>query len=84
MVHPRELRHRVGLLLHQRPLLRAHAAAFVRDYYRTHRRLPAGYVLALLPRAKIRRLLVRGEIEHVLGLAGIFARFARLRQRGGS
>jgi hypothetical protein len=68
----RRLSRRVALLLRQRQLLRAQAPAYVLRYYRQHQRLPPGYVLTLVPRSDIRRIRLRGEIEHALGLTCLF------------
>jgi len=65
-IPPHRLARRVAFLLRQREHLQSQAAAFVLRYYRTHRRLPAGYVTALLPRSTLRRIRLRGEIEHML------------------
>jgi hypothetical protein len=67
----RRLARRVAFLLRQREQLRPQAAAFVLRFYRTHRRLPAGYVTALLPRSALQRIRLRGEMEHALGIARI-------------
>jgi hypothetical protein len=77
-VPPHRLQERVDVLLRGRALMRAPARAFVLDHYRRHRRLPPAYVTALLSKAAIRRLWLRGELEHVLGLARFFARLDRL------
>ncbi|WP_128946128.1 hypothetical protein [Bradyrhizobium zhanjiangense] len=61
----------MAFLISQREQLRPQAAAFVLRFYRTHGRLPAGYITALLPRSALRRIRLRGEIEHALGLARI-------------
>lgn len=68
-IAPHRLARRVAFLLRQRELLRSQAAAFVLRYYRTHRRLPAGYVTTLLPNSTVRRIRFRGEIEHMLGIS---------------
>lgn len=71
-IAPHRLARRVTFLLRQRERLRSQAAAFVLRYYREHRRLPAGYVTALLPNSTVRRIRLRAEIEHVFGISRIF------------
>jgi hypothetical protein len=73
-IPPRRLSRRVAFLLRQRQQLRAQAAAFVLQYYRDHRRLPPGYVLALLPGSIVRRIHLRAEIEYALGITKVLAR----------
>ncbi|WMT76532.1 hypothetical protein [Bradyrhizobium sp. Ash2021] len=68
-IPPRRLARRVAFLLRQREHLRSQAAAFVLRYYRKHRRLPAGYVTTLLPSSTVRRIRLRGEIEHMLRIS---------------
>ena len=67
-IPPRRLARRVAALLHQRRHLRARAPAYVLQFYRDHRRLPPGYVTVLLPASVVRRIRVRAEIEHTLGI----------------
>jgi hypothetical protein len=68
-IPPRSLDRRVASLLRQREKLRAQAPAFALRFYRKHRRLPPAYVLALLSPAVARRIRLRGEIEHLLGIS---------------
>ncbi|WP_426436964.1 hypothetical protein [Bradyrhizobium genosp. P] len=70
-IPPHRLARRVAFLLRQREQLRSQAAAYALRHYRAHRRLPPGYVTALLPGATVRRIRLRGEIEHVLGISRI-------------
>ena len=72
-----ELSRRVRTLLRQRSSLRAMAGDFALHFYRTRRRLPAGYVLALLTTAKVRRIRLRGEIEQMLGIARFLDRMEK-------
>jgi hypothetical protein len=65
---------RMRALLARRAVLARQAARFVLDFYRRHRRLPAAYVTALLPPQAVRRLVMRGEIEHTLHVAGLARR----------
>jgi len=74
-IPPHRLARRVAALLRQRKELRAHAPAFVLRFYRRHRRLPSAYVLALLPPSVIRRIRLRGEMEHLTGISKIFLIF---------
>lgn len=67
------LSRRVAFLLHQRRQLRAQAPAYVLRYYRRHRPLPPAYVTSLLSSPTVRRIRFRGEIEHLIGLAGFLA-----------
>ena len=69
----RRLSRRVAFLLRLRRQLRAQAPAFVLLYYRRSRRLPPAYVLSLLSSSAVRRIRLRGEIEHMIGLAGFLA-----------
>lgn len=73
-IPPRRLARRVAVLIRQREILRSQAAAFTLRYYRTYRRLPAGYVITLLASSTIRRIRLRGEIEHLLGIPRVMAR----------
>ena len=73
-IPPRRLARRVASLLRQRQQLRARAPAYVLQFYRHHRRLPPGYVTALLPASIVRRIRLRGEIEHTLGIVRVLAR----------
>ena len=73
MVSPRRLARRVDCLLRQRRHLRAQAPAFVLQYYRDHRRMPPGYVLALLPASIVRRIRLRAEIEHAFEIVRLLA-----------
>jgi hypothetical protein len=70
---------RVDFLLRRRALMSAPARAFVLEYYRCHRRLPPAYVTSLLPKSTLRRIRLRGEVEHLLGLTTFFRLLARLR-----
>jgi hypothetical protein len=70
---PDKLSRRVASLLHQRERLRAQAPGFALRYYREHRRLPPGYVLTLLSKAAVRRIRLRGEIEHITGIAWLYS-----------
>jgi hypothetical protein len=72
-IPPRRLARRVAVLLRQRRHLRARAPAYVLQYYRDHRRLPPGYVLVLLPAWIVRRIRLRAEIEHILGIVRLLA-----------
>lgn len=72
-IPPDRLSRRVASLLRQREKLRAQAPAFALQYYREHRRLPPGYVLALLSKATIRRVRLRGEIEYIIGITSLFS-----------
>jgi len=65
---PPSLGRRVAALLRQRKRLRAQAPAYILQYYRGHRRLPPGYVTALLPASIVRRIRLRAELEHMLGI----------------
>lgn len=76
-VSPRRLQERVAHLVRRRQLIKVEAATFVLDYYRRYRRLPPGYVTVLLSVATVRRIRVRGELEHLLGLPAL-NRFSRL------
>ncbi|MGY4466989.1 hypothetical protein ACVWWK_002671 [Bradyrhizobium sp. LB9.1b] len=76
-IPPARLARRVAFLIRQREQLRAQAATFVLRFYRTHRRLPAGYVTALLPRSTLHRIRLRGEIEHALGMARILIKLGK-------
>jgi hypothetical protein len=78
---PRSLRRRVSFLLKARPRLRARAAADALDHYRRHRQLPPGYVTRLLTAAAVRRIRLRGEIEHMLRISRILLNFAEWRRR---
>jgi len=71
-IPPRRLARRVAALLRERETLREQAPAFTLRFYRKHRRLPPAYVLALLPASAIRRIRLRGEIEHIIGIAAVF------------
>jgi hypothetical protein len=71
-IPPRRLSRQVAFLLRQRQQLRAQAPAYLLQYYRQHRRLPPGYVLTLLSRSDVRRIRLRGKIEHAFGLACFF------------
>lgn len=72
-IPPRRLSRRVAFLVRQRRQLRAQAPAYVLRYYRRHRRLPPGYVTSLLSKPAVRRIRLRGELEHMIGLAGFLA-----------
>ena len=72
-IPPHRLSRRVAFLVRQRRQLRAQAPAYVLRYYRRHRRLPAGYVLSLLAAPTVRRIRLRGELEHLIGLASFLA-----------
>ena len=76
---PLSLKRRVRFLLRTRSKLCAQAAADALDHYRRHRRLPPAYVTRLLSTASVRRIRLRGDIEHALGLARIFSIFGRMR-----
>lgn len=78
-VSPHRLQRRVDFLLRRRARMNAPARAFVLDYYRRHRRLPPAYVTSLLPKSTLRRIQLRGEAEHLLGITAIFRFFARLK-----
>jgi hypothetical protein len=70
-IPPHRLARRVAFLLRQREHLRSQSAAYALRHYRAHRRLPPGYVTTLLCRSTVRRIRLRGEIEHVLGISRI-------------
>jgi hypothetical protein len=72
-IPPHRLARRVAALLCQREKLRAQAPAFTLRFYRKHRRLPPAYVLVLLSATTVRRIRLRGEIEHVFGIAEFFS-----------
>jgi hypothetical protein len=78
-VPPLSLRRRVRFLLNVRTRLRARAAADALDHYRCHRRLPPGYVTRLLTAAAVRRIRLRGEIEHILRMSRILPIFSSRR-----
>jgi hypothetical protein len=80
-IPPRRLSRRVAVLLRQRRHLRAQAPAFVLQYYRDHRRLPPGYVLVLLPASTVRRIRLRAEIEHTLGIVRLLAQLRKILHR---
>jgi hypothetical protein len=76
-VPPRRLQERVAYLVRRRRFIQLEAATFVLDFYRRHRRLPPGYVTVLLSVATVRRIRVRGELEHLFGLPALY-RFSRV------
>jgi hypothetical protein len=78
-VSPHRLQRRVDFLLRRRAFMSAPAQAFVLAYYRRHRRLPPAYVTSLLPNSTLRRIQLRGEAEHLLGLTAVFRLLVRLR-----
>jgi hypothetical protein len=77
---PLSLKKRVRFLLQGRSALREQAAAHALAHYRRHRRLPPAYVTRLLSAPSVRRIRLRGEIEHVLRVAGILSAFDRWRK----
>lgn len=72
-IPPGRLARRIAALLRQRRYLRAQAPAYVLRYYRDHRRLPPGYVTVLLPASIVRRIRLRAEIEHIIGIVRLLA-----------
>lgn len=76
-VSTRRLQERVAYLVRRRRWIRVEAATFALHFYRRHRRLPPGYVTVLLSERTVRRIRVRGELEHLLGLPAL-NRFSRL------
>lgn len=62
-VRPRRLQERVDYLIRRRRFVANEAAAFVREHYRRHHRLPPGYVLALLPPSTVRRIRFLSDLR---------------------
>ena len=77
---PLSLKKRVRFLLRSRSALRAQAAAHALAHYRRHRRLPPAYVTRLLSAAAVRRIRLRGELEHVLRVVEFLSAFERWRK----
>lgn len=67
----------MNYLVRLRRFIAAQAAAFTLNYYRRHRRMPAGYVLRLLPSTTVHRLRLWAELEFLLGIPTVY-RFSRL------
>lgn len=61
-----------------RPTLERDAARYVLSHYRAHRRLPPKPALALLSVQRLAWIVMRGEIEHRLGLVALARRIAKL------
>lgn len=76
-VSTRRLQERVAYLVRRRRWIKVEAATFTLNFYRRYRRLPPGYVTTLLPVVTVRRIRVRGELEHLLGLPAL-NRFSRV------
>jgi hypothetical protein len=76
-----EFRARLAAIKAAAPERRRQAERWIRAYYRVHRALPRGAIPLILPRHRLYRLIFRGELEHMLGLAPVLLRLAELRRR---
>lgn len=75
------MRTRLAALNAARPALERSIAARLLDFYRRHRRLPAGAATTLLGESRRAWIVVQGDIEHALGIAGAMLRLRTVRRR---
>jgi hypothetical protein len=78
---PRTLRRRLIAIRNARPAVRRQAEVVVLAYYRTHRRLPRGPLCSVVGSKRLRQIVARGEVEHLLGIATAIRHLDRWRDR---
>jgi hypothetical protein len=66
---PKLLRQRLVAIRDARPVLRRQAELVLLAYYREHRRLPRGPVCSIVGGRRLRQIVARGELEHLLRIA---------------
>lgn len=79
MLPSRRFRARLASILADRPARERQAETFLIGHYRQHRSLPRGPLASMIRRRRLNFLIARGEIEHLLYLAGTMHRLSKLR-----
>jgi ferredoxin len=67
---PKDLRRRMAAICARRPALQRQAEQVLLAHYRKHRRLPRGPLCSFVGSRRLYKIIKRGEVEHVLGVAG--------------
>ena len=78
---PKDLRRRMAAICTRRPALQRQAEQELLAHYRKHRRLPRGSLCSFVGGRRLYKIIARGEVEHVLGVAGAMHHLDRLRNR---
>jgi hypothetical protein len=67
--NPEILRRRLVAIRGARQALRRQAELVLLAYYRKHRRLPRAPLCSIVGGGRLRQIVARGEVEHLLGIA---------------
>jgi hypothetical protein len=77
----KDLRRRMAAIRASRPALQRQAERVLLAHYREHRQLPRGPLCAIVDSRRLYKIIARGEVEHVLGVAAAMRHLDRLRNR---